>query len=271
MEKGKIYLVSTPIGNLEDITFRAINTLNSVDYIAAEDTRTSQKLLNHYDIKKPIFSYHMHNENEKSDYIIKLINSGKNIAVISDAGTPGISDPGEILVKKAIKENIQVIPIPGASACLSGLICSGFDTNHFTFYGFLDIKQSKLISQLEKIKLSETTTILYEAPHRLLKTLSYIKDVFGNIDITICKELTKIHENFYRDKILELLNSLPNPKGEYVIILPPIKKENNLNNLSLDEHFSHYISLGYDKKQAIKQIASDRNVHKNEIYQYFTK
>lgn len=270
-EKGNLFLVATPIGNLEDITFRAINILKNVDLIAAEDTRQTLKLLNHYEIAKPLISYHRHNEDTRSDILIEKLNEGKNIAVVTDAGTPGISDPGEEIVKEAIKNGIKVVPIPGACAMINALIASGLDTKEFAFYGFLPLNKKLRKEKLTEIIEEGKTTIIYEAPHRIKDTLEEFLKVFGDINIVVAKELTKIHEQYYRGKISEVNNSIENPKGEFIIILEIKKKEkeNELNNLSLKEHYKYYENQGLDKKEIIKKIAKDRNVSKNEIYQKF--
>ncbi len=271
MEKGILYLVATPIGNLEDITLRAIKILKEVDLIAAEDTRQTLKLLNHLEISKPLISYHRHNEEVKTDILIKKLNDGENIAIVTDAGTPAISDPGEEIVKEAIKNNIKVVPIPGACALINALIASGLDTKEFSFYAFLPLNKKLRKEKLEEIKNDGKTAIIYEAPHRLISTLNEIKELLGNRDIVIAKELTKIHETFIRGKIEEIIEKIENPKGEYIILIngEKIKKENELNKLSLDEHYEFYEKQGLEKKEIIKKIAKDRKLNKNEIYQYF--
>ena len=206
--KGKIYLVATPIGNLEDITFRAISVLKDVDIIAAEDTRHTLKLLNYYEISKPLISYHRHNEDVKSDVLIEKILNGQNIAIVTDAGTPGISDPGEEIVKEAIKNNIEIIPIPGACAFVNAIIASGLNTKQFSFYGFLPMNKKLRKKAFENILKENKTIIIYEAPHKLQKTLQDILDNIGDINCVIAKELTKIHETFFRGKISELINNL---------------------------------------------------------------
>ena len=266
---GKLYLVATPIGNLEDITFRAIRILKEVDFIAAEDTRNTLKLLNYYEIKKPLFSYHRHNEDLKKSDIIEKLKDGKNIAVVSDAGTPGISDPGEVVVKEAIKENIEVIPIPGACAAINALICSGLDTNEFSFYGFLPLNKKLRNEKLDEIQNETKTAIIYEAPHKLENTLKDLKEILNERKVVIARELTKIHEEFIRGTVDEIANKAKDLKGEIIILIEGAevqKKENYLNNLSLDEHYSFYEKQGLNKKEIIKKIAKDRGVNKNEIY-----
>lgn len=273
--KGKLYVVATPIGNLDDITLRAINTLKEVDIIIAEDTRHSLKLLNHLNISKPLISYHRHNEEIKKDIIIDKIKEGNNIALISDAGTPVVSDPGEIIVKEALKENIQVIPIPGACALITALMGAGVSTKKFLFLGFLSLNKKLRRKELEKIKSEESTVILYEAPHKIRNTLNDLKAYVGKRNIVIARELTKIHEEFIRGTIDEIINKIENPKGEYIILIDEnteIKdEENELNNLTLEEHYKYYEDKGMDKKEIIKQIAKDRKVSKNDIYMKFIK
>jgi len=266
---GKIYIVATPIGNLEDITLRALRILKEVDLIAAEDTRNTLKLLNHYDISKPLISYHRHNEDVKTEVLINKIKEGKNIAIVSDAGTPGISDPGEEVVKKAIEENIEIIPIPGACAMVNGLICSGIDTKEFIFLGFLPLNKRLRKEKIEEIENSEKTIILYEAPHKLKTTLEDLQKVLNNRKITIARELTKIHEEFIRGNINEIIKKCENIKGEIVIIIEGreiIEEESDLNNLTIEEHFKYYEKLGYEKKEIIKRIARDRKLSKNDVY-----
>ena len=197
---GKLYLIATPIGNLGDITYRAVETLKMVDVIAAEDTRHTLKLLNYLEISKPMISYHRHNEDTKTEVLINILKEGKNIGLVTDAGTPGISDPGEEVVKEAIKEDIQIVPIPGACALINALIASGLNTKQFVFYGFLPLDKKLRQEKFEDIEKQNKTIIFYEAPHRLVKTLEELNKRFGNIDIVIAKELTKIHENYIRGK-----------------------------------------------------------------------
>lgn len=271
---GILYLVATPIGNLDDITLRAIKVLQEVDIIASEDTRHSLKLLNHLNISKPLISYHRHNEQIKSETLINHLLGGKNIALISDAGTPVISDPGEEIVKLAIEKNIKIVPIPGACALINGLISSGLDSTEFTFIGFLPLNKKNRKEKLEQIENSLHTVILYEAPHKLLSTLEDLDKFLGNRKIALAKELTKIHEEFIYGTTEELLQKLDNPKGEYVIIIEKNSsiKTNNinfLNTLPLEDHFKFYTEQGFSKNEAIKKIAKDKHVNKNEIYKYF--
>lgn len=272
---GKLYIVATPIGNLEDITLRAIRTLKEVDIIAAEDTRHTLKLLNHLKITKPMISYHRHNEEIKTDELIQKLLEGKNIALVSDAGTPVISDPGEEIVKAALENNIKVNPIPGPCAAITGLIASGIDAKEFTFLGFLPLNKKNRKEKLKQIEKQETTTILYEAPHKLKQTLQELSEITQNRKIVLARELTKIHEEYISGTAKELKDSIQEPKGEYVIIIEKNEKSEEqeqieaLNELTLQEHYKHYEEKGLDKKEIIKQIAKDRNVNKNEIYQQF--
>ena len=274
---GKLYLVATPIGNLEDITFRAINILKNVDLIAAEDTRHTLKLLNYYEINKPLISYHRHNEDIKTDILINKLLEGKNIAVVTDAGTPGISDPGEEIVKEAIKNGIEIVPIPGACALINALISSGLNTKEFVFYGFLPLNKKNRNNTLDRIKREDKTIILYEAPHKLLKTLEDILENIGDINCVIAKELTKIHENFTRDNISNILTDLrrkENIKGEYIILLDLNSNQLEddgeiISNKSVNEQYEFYERQGMNKKEIIKQIAKNKKVSKNEIYQMF--
>lgn len=271
--QGKVYLVATPIGNLEDITFRALETLKKVDLIAAEDTRHTIGLLNHFEIHKPMISYHRHNEGIKTDELIEQALQGKNIAIVTDAGTPGISDPGEEIVKKAIENNIEIIPIPGACALINSLIVSGISTKTFSFYGFLPLNKKNRKETFSKIAKENKTVILYEAPHKLQKTLEDILQIIGDVPTCLVKELTKIHEERLYGKISELIELTKEPKGEFVIILDLNQneeiEETNLTQITIKEHYAFYEKLGLEKKDIIKQIAKDRNVPKNEIYQQF--
>ncbi len=273
--KGKLYIVATPIGNLEDITLRAINVLKEVDFIIAEDTRHSLKLLNHLEISKPLISYHRHNEENKTEDILNKIEEGKNIALISDAGTPVISDPGEFIVKEAIEREIEVIPIPGACAIITALMAAGVNTRNFTFYGFLSLNKKIRTKELEQIKDNNNTVILYEAPHKIKNTMRDLENYVDDRRIVIARELTKIHEEFIRGKIDEIKDKLQNPKGEYVIIIDKNEninenEENKLSELSIEEHYKYYEKMGLEKKEIIKKIAKDRQVAKNEIYKQFT-
>ena len=272
---GTLYLCATPIGNLEDITFRAINILKEVDLIVAEDTRHTLKLLNHYEISKPLISYHRHNEEIKVEGLIEKLKKGQNIAVVSDAGTPAICDPGEVIVKEALKENIKVIPIPGACAFVNALVASGLDTKEFVFYGFLSINKKIRKEKLEQIKKENKTIILYEAPHKLKNTLEDLEEILENRKIVIARELTKIHEEFIKGTAKEILEKYTEPKGEHVILIEanPIKQEDEeklkINNMTIEEHYKYYENKGFSKNEIIKKIAKDKGVNKNEIYKLF--
>lgn len=273
IKNGILYIVATPIGNLEDITLRAINVLESVDLIAAEDTRHTLKLLNHLNISKPMISYHRHNEKLRVDILLKELIEGKDIALVSDAGTPGICDPGEEIIKKCIEEKIKVIPIPGACAMINALITSGIDTSEFSFLGFLPLNKKNRKNKLEEIKNSNKTIILYEAPHKLKNTLNDLKDILKDRQVVIAREITKIHEEYIRGTVDEIFKIVDNLKGEMILIIDKneniIKEEDNLNNLSLEQHYEFYRNQGLEKKEIIKKIAKDRNVNKNEIYKMF--
>ena len=274
MEKGKLYLVATPIGNLNDMTFRAIQTLKDVDLIAAEDTRQTMKLLNYFNISKPLISYHRHNEDVKTDGLINEILGGKNIAVVTDAGTPAISDPGEVIVRDAIKNEIEVIPIPGACALINAVIASGLSTKEFSFYAFLPLNKKLRKEKLEEIKNESKTSIIYEAPHKIKDSLKDLKTVIGNRKVVLAREITKIHEEFIRGNIDDVIDKCDDLKGEMILLIDGGEKEileNVLNNLSLEEHYNVYEKQGLDKKEIIKKIAKDRGVNKNEIYKYFIK
>ena len=272
-QKGILYIVATPIGNLEDITLRAINVLKNVDLIAAEDTRHTLKLLNHLEISKPLISYHRHNEEVKSNVLLEKLEEGKNIALVSDAGTPGICDPGEEIIKKCIELEIKVIPVPGACAMINSLICSGIDTKEFTFLGFLPLNKKLRKNKLDEIEKTNKTIIIYEAPHKLENTLKDLKQILDkNRKIVLAREITKIHEEFIRGNIDDIIEKIQDVKGEFVIIIEGnsvVSEENELNKLSLEEHYKLYESQGLSKKEIIKKIAKDRNVNKNEIYQKF--
>ena len=270
---GILYLVATPIGNLNDITLRAIEVLKQVDIIAAEDTRHTLKLLNHLNIKKPLISYYREIEKTKSEILIKKILEGKNIALVSDAGTPAISDPGEEIVSEAIKNNIEIHPIPGACAFVNALICSGLNTKEFIFIGFLPTNNKEKKEKLNKLKNENKTLIFYESPHKIKITLENMLEIFGNRKIVLAKEISKIHEEFIRGTIDEVLEKSKEIKGEIVILIEGTKQEDEkikfLNSLSLEEHYQYYSKQQLDKKEIIKKIAKDRSKNKNEIYQYF--
>lgn len=273
---GKLYLCATPIGNLEDITLRVLRVLEEVDLIAAEDTRNSIKLLNHYEIKTPMTSYHEFNKIEKAYQLVEKLQEGMNIALITDAGTPGISDPGEELVKIAYEAGIEVTSLPGPAACITALTLSGLSTRRFVFEAFLpkDKKERKRI--LEEIQKETRTIILYEAPHHLIKTLEELREALGNRRITLCRELTKKYEEGQRTTIDEVLEYYKDkePRGEYVLVLEGKTKEEveeerkkEWEPLSLEEHMQFYEQKGITHKEAMKLVAKDRGVSKRDIYQ----
>lgn len=273
---GKLYLCATPIGNLEDITLRVLRVLEEVDLIAAEDTRNSIKLLNHYEIKTPMTSYHEFNKIEKAYQLVEKLQEGMNIALITDAGTPGISDPGEELVKIAYEAGIEVTSLPGPAACITALTLSGLSTRRFVFEAFLpkDKKERKRI--LEELQKETRTIILYEAPHHLIKTLEELQEALGNRRITLCRELTKKYEEGQRTTIDEVLEYYKDkePRGEYVLVLEGKTKEEveeerkkEWEPLSLEEHMQFYEQKGISHKEAMKLVAKDRGVSKRDIYQ----
>jgi len=270
---GTLYLVATPIGNLDDITIRAIKILKQVDIVAAEDTRHTLQLLNHLNIKKTLISYYKQTEKNKSDILIEKLLKGKNIALVSDAGTPGISDPGFEIVKKCIEKNIRVVPIPGACALINAIICSGLNTNEFIFIGFLPASQNEKKKKLEELKEENKTLIFYEAPHKLKGTLQKMLEIFGNRKVVLARELTKLHEEYIRGNLEEIIANQIQEKGEFVILIEGSEKARNntliLNDLSLEAHYEYYQKKGLEKKEIIKKIANDRKKSKNEIYQYF--
>ena len=273
---GTLYLCATPIGNLEDMTYRAIRTLQEVDLIAAEDTRHTIKLLNHFEIKTPMTSYHEFNKYDKADYLVTKLLEGLNIAVVTDAGTPGISDPGEVLVQKAYEAGITVTSLPGACACITALTMSGRETRRFCFEAFLptDKKERKFI--LEELKEETRTTILYEAPHRLLKTVEELLETLGDRNVTLLRELTKKHETAFLTTLSGILEFYEDkePKGECVLVMEGanreelIRKEQEVfEQMSFTDHVNHYIALGESKKDAMKKVAADRGISKREVYQ----
>lgn len=274
---GELYVVATPIGNLDDITLRAIKILKEVDVIIAEDTRHTLKLLNHLNISKPLISYHRHNEEQRKEMIIDKLKNGENIAIVSDAGTPGICDPGEVLIHECIKENIKVVPIPGACAMINALIASGISTKEFTFLGFLPLNKKLRKEKLEYIKNETKTVIIYEAPHKLKSTLEDLKEILEKRKVVIARELTKIHEEFIRGTIDEILEKADSLKGEIVLIIEGNKESNHHDNknkfieMSLEKHYEYYEKQGLSKKEIIKKIAKDRELAKNEVYQHFIK
>lgn len=273
---GKLYLCATPIGNLEDITFRVLRTLKEVDMIAAEDTRNSIKLLNHFEIKTPMTSYHEYNKFDKGRYLVEQMQAGKTVALITDAGTPGISDPGEELVAMCYDAGIEVTSLPGAAACVTALTLSGMPTRRFAFEAFLpsDKKEKKKI--LEELKEETRTTILYEAPHRLIKTLEELYEALGDRRVSVCRELTKKHETVFRSTLSEAVAWYRErePKGECVLVLEGRSREEmeqevreQWEEMSIQEHMTLYTDRGIDRKEAMKQVAKDRGIRKRDVYQ----
>lgn len=274
-ETGTLYLCATPIGNLEDMTFRVIKTLKEVDLIAAEDTRNTIKLLNHFEIKTPMTSYHEYNKIDKAKYLVEKMLNGTNIALVTDAGTPGISDPGEEIVKQAYQADITVTSLPGACACITALTLSGLSTRRFSFEAFLptDKKERKFI--LDSLKTETRTTIIYEAPHHLKSTLAELYSYIGNRKITLCRELTKLHETIQQmtlESAIEYYNTTA-PKGEYVMVIEGIShrqlEEQSIQEwekITIQEHMDIYLTQGMDKKSAMKQVAADRGIPKREVY-----
>lgn len=265
---GILYIVATPIGNLEDITLRALRVLKEVDFIAAEDTRHSLKLLNHYSIEKPLLSYWSEREKVRSEEIINLLKSGKSIALISDAGTPGISDPGAVLIRRAIEEGISVVPVPGASALIAALSVSGLFTEEFSFFGFLPPKRTERLRKLEQLRFERRTMVFYEAPHRLLETVEDFIEVFGGERrVAIFKELTKIHEQAMRGSLQEVYSRLPGSviAGEYVIVLEGSSGRAASIEEALEE-VKVLMKQGMGRKEAVKTVAEHYNLSSKELY-----
>lgn len=274
--QGKLYLCATPIGNLEDITYRVLRTLKEVDLIAAEDTRNSIKLLNHFDIHTPMTSYHEYNKIEKAEVLIRKMQEGMNIALITDAGTPGISDPGEDLVRMCYEVGIEVTSLPGAAACITALTLSGLPTRRFAFEAFLPADKKERQAVLAELVDETRTIILYEAPHRLLKTLNELLEVLGNRKMTLCRELTKKHETAFASTIEDIFKfyETQEPKGECVLVIEGksraelVKEERaKWEEMTIEEHMDVYLGQGMDKKEAMKAVAKDRGVSKRDIYQ----
>lgn len=274
--QGKLYLCATPIGNLDDITFRVLQTLKAVDLIAAEDTRHSIKLLNHFEIKTPMTSYHEYNKIEKARYLVEKLKAGMNIALITDAGTPGISDPGEELVRQCHEAGIELTSLPGPAACITALTISGLPTRRFCFEAFLPTDKKEKEWILNELKTETRTIILYEAPHHLLRTLKELYEALGERKATICRELTKKYETAFLTTLSEAVSYYEEnePKGECVIVLEgrsigELKQEekSQWQELSVEEHMNYYLSQGKDKKEAMKLTAKDRGLSKRDIYQ----
>lgn len=277
---GTLYIVSTPIGNLEDISLRALRILKEVDIITAEDTRQTVKLLNHYNIKKPLESYFEHNKASKGDFIIGKLLEGKNIALVSDAGTPGISDPGEDLVNLAIKEGISYTVIPGPVAAIAGLVLSGLSAKRFVFEGFLPMKNKIRKQRIAALKKETRTIILYEAPHKMIETLKDLTEGLGERNVAIAREITKIYEQVFRCTLAEAVErySINPPRGEFVIIIEGLDENELLindakqwNKMTASEHVDMYINYGEDKRDAIKMTAEDRRLSRREVYNEYTK
>lgn len=278
---GKLYLCATPIGNLEDITFRVVRTLKEADLIAAEDTRNSLKLLNHFEIKTPMTSYHEYNKIEKARYLVeRMQKEGIQVALITDAGTPGISDPGEELVRQCYEAGVEVTSLPGPAACITALTLSGMATRRFCFEAFLPSDKKEKQQILKELENETRTIILYEAPHRLVRTLEELLSVLGNRNITICRELTKRYETAYRASLQEALEHFKEeePKGECVLVLEGKSWEQILEEsvqewekMSIEEHMKYYEEQGIDKKAAMKLVAKDRNISKRDVYQALLK
>lgn len=273
---GKLYLCATPIGNLEDITYRVLRTLKEVDLIAAEDTRNSIKLLNHFEIKTPMTSYHEFNKIEKAHALVEKLLAGENIALITDAGTPGISDPGEELVKIAYEAGIEVTSLPGAAACITALTISGLSTRRFAFEAFLPKDKKLKAAVLEELANETRTMIVYEAPHHLVRTLEELYTALGNRKISLCRELTKRYEEAFRTTIEEALEYYKEnePRGEYVLVIEGRtheeivrEQQKQWETMTLEEHMQHYESQGIPRKEAMKMVAKDRGISKRDVYQ----
>lgn len=273
---GKLYLCATPIGNLEDMTYRAVRTLGEVDLIAAEDTRNSIKLLNHFEIKTPMTSYHEYNKIEKGRKLVEKLQEGLNIALITDAGTPGISDPGEELVKMCYEAGIEVTSLPGAAACITALTLSGLSTRRFAFEAFLPTDKKEKQSILKELEKETRTIILYEAPHRLVRTLQELLEVLGDRKVTVCRELTKKHETAFATTLEEAYSYYESnePKGECVLVIEGKSREElkqeevaKWEEMSIEEHMEYYLSQGVEKKEAMKMVAKDRGITKRDVYQ----
>ena len=274
---GTLYLCATPIGNLDDMTFRVLDTLREVDVIAAEDTRNSIKLLNRFEIKTPMTSYHEYNKVEKAEKLISMLQEGKNIALITDAGTPAISDPGEVLVQMCHKNGVPVTSLPGACACITALTLSGLSTRRFCFEAFLPADKNERRDILADLKEESRTIILYEAPHHLKATLAELHDTLGERKITLCRELTKKFETIMPTTLSEAISFYEEnePKGEYVLVLEgksietrKEEKQKEWQQLSIEEHMAFYEEQGIDRKEAMKKVAKDRGLSKRDVYQY---
>lgn len=280
MKKGTLYLVATPIGNLQDITLRAINTLKEVELIAAEDTRQTIKLLNHFEIKKPLVSYYEHNKIVKGNYLIEQLQQGKDIALVSDAGTPGISDPGEDLVRLCIENEITVTMIPGPVAAVTGMVISGLPTGRFVFEGFLPMNKRTRQERLKQLKDETRTIIFYEAPHKLPYTLKDMYNAWGERRIALARELTKRYEEVIRCNLSEAAEryQVETPKGEFVVVIEGQDQEvlqelerDKYSDISIEEHVERYVKEGLPKKEAVKRAAEDRGLNKRDVYNLVMK
>ncbi len=263
---ASLYLIPTPIGNLDDITIRALKTLEMVDFILCEDTREASKLLNMYNIKKKLVACHEYNEEKVKTFVIDELNNGKNIGLITDQGTPIISDPGYIVVREVIKNNLNVISLPGATAFVPALTSSGIEPSKFLFYGFLNAKETKQKKELESLKNVKYALIFYESVHRLQSTLKNMFDILGDRSICLGRELSKIHEEFRRGKISEIVDKVNDLKGEFVLVVEGNKNQANYEELSIVDHVKLYLDDGMNEKEAIKLVAKERNVAKSVIY-----
>ena len=261
-----LYLVPTPIGNLGDFTFRAVEVLNQVEVIFSEDTRVTINLLNHYDIKKKLIAFHKFNEEQKVGVVLSYLEDGKSVAIVSDRGTPVLSDPGEICTKKVIEKGYNVVSLPGATAAIPAITASGLDSSKFIFYGFLNSKSSKRKKELEFLKNNKMTIIFYEAPHRIMEMLADLKEVFGNRNISISREISKKFEEIYRATISEVMNMLTEIKGEFVIVVEGNKDVVSFDDITIKEHVNMYMEDGLTEKEAIKKVAKERNMSKSDIY-----
>ena len=261
-----LYLVPTPIGNLGDFTFRAVEVLNQVEVIFSEDTRVTINLLNHYDIKKKLIAFHKFNEEQKVGVVLSYLEDGKSVAIVSDRGTPVLSDPGEICTKKVIEKGYNVVSLPGATAAIPAITASGLDSRKFIFYGFLNSKSSKRKKELEFLKNNKMTIIFYEAPHRIMEMLADLKEVFGNRNISISREISKKFEEIYRATISEVMNMLTEIKGEFVIVVEGNKDVVSFDDITIKEHVNMYMEDGLTEKEAIKKVAKERNMSKSDIY-----
>lgn len=270
-DTASLYLIPTPIGNLEDITIRSLNTLKQVDAVLCEDTRETSKLLNSYDIKKKLISCYEFNEEKVKSQVISLLEEGKNLGLVTDQGSPIISDPGYIVAKEVIKAGYNVISLPGATAFVPALTSSGIDPSPFLFYGFLNNKDSKQKKELLSLKDFRYTLIFYEAPHRLKATLKNMLEIFGDRGISISREISKIHEEIYRDKISNLIDLADSLKGEFVLIVEGNKEVIDYSSLSIVEHVKMYISDEVDEKEAMKIVAKERNIPKSVVYKEYIK